>query len=71
MLIIDNERGRPTYSLEILSNLTKVKPVWVDGKLQREYQADISVVHSAAVVDYRRNNGAQGRDGRGAFTMIK
>lgn len=34
VLTIDNERGRPTYSLEILSNRTKVKPVWINGKLQ-------------------------------------
>jgi spore germination protein KC len=34
VLTIDNERGRPTYSLEILSNRTKVKPVWENGKLQ-------------------------------------
>ncbi|MNI52916.1 Spore germination protein B3 precursor [compost metagenome] len=31
---MDNERGVPTYSLEILSSRTKVKPQWVDGKLQ-------------------------------------
>ncbi|MDF9843354.1 MULTISPECIES: Ger(x)C family spore germination protein [unclassified Paenibacillus] len=36
VLTIDNERGRPTYSLEILSNRTKVKPVWENGKLQIE-----------------------------------
>ncbi|KUP24764.1 Ger(x)C family spore germination protein [Paenibacillus sp. DMB5] len=34
VLTVDNERGKPTYSLEILSNRTKVKPAWVDGKLQ-------------------------------------
>lgn len=34
VLEVDNERGVSTYSLEILSNKTKVKPKWVDGKLQ-------------------------------------
>ncbi|WP_042201444.1 Ger(x)C family spore germination protein [Paenibacillus camerounensis] len=34
VLTVDNERGIPTYSLEILSSRTKVKPVWTGGKLQ-------------------------------------
>lgn len=34
VLKVDNERGVPTYSLEIISSRTKVKPKWVDGKLQ-------------------------------------
>lgn len=34
VLTVDNERGIPTYSLEILSSRTKVKPVWAGGKLQ-------------------------------------
>jgi len=34
ILVVANEKGRPTYSLEILSNKSKIKPVLVNGKLQ-------------------------------------
>lgn len=34
VLIVNDESGKPAFSLEILSNKTKVKPVWIEGKLQ-------------------------------------
>lgn len=34
VLIVKDESGEPNFSLEILSNRTKIKPVWVNGKLQ-------------------------------------
>ncbi len=34
VLVINDESGVPSLSLEILSNTTKIKPVWVKGKLQ-------------------------------------
>lgn len=34
VLIANDKRGNPAYSLEILSNKTKVKPVLVNGELQ-------------------------------------
>lgn len=34
VLVINDESGVPSFSLEILSNTTKIKPVWVKGKLQ-------------------------------------
>lgn len=34
VLVVNNAQGVPTYSLEILSNTTKIKPKWVDGRLQ-------------------------------------
>lgn len=34
VLAVDDKRGNPAYSLEIVSNQTKLKPRMVDGKLQ-------------------------------------
>lgn len=34
VLAIEDEKGQPGYSLEITSNKTKIKPVWINGKLQ-------------------------------------
>ncbi|OMD95980.1 Ger(x)C family spore germination protein [Paenibacillus odorifer] len=34
VLIVKDESGEPAFSLEILSNRTKIKPVWINGKLQ-------------------------------------
>mgnify|MGYP000332851478 FL=1 len=34
VLAVKDEKGKPAYSLEIFSNKTKVKPVWINGKLQ-------------------------------------
>jgi spore germination protein KC len=36
VLPLNDEKGKPAFSLEILSNRTKVKPVWNDGKLQMQ-----------------------------------
>jgi spore germination protein KC len=36
VLPLNDEKGKPAFSLEILSNRTKVKPVWKDGKLQMQ-----------------------------------
>lgn len=34
VLAVDNEAGVPTYSLEILSNRTEIKPRWINNRLQ-------------------------------------
>ncbi len=34
VLKVENAQGIPTYSLEILSNRTKVRPKWVDGRIE-------------------------------------
>ncbi|KGE19513.1 Ger(x)C family spore germination protein [Paenibacillus wynnii] len=34
ILPVNDKKGKPAYSLEIFSNKTKIKPVWVNGKLQ-------------------------------------
>lgn len=34
VLTLNDESGAPSLSLEILSNITKIKPMWVNGKLQ-------------------------------------
>ncbi|WP_440961308.1 Ger(x)C family spore germination protein [Paenibacillus nitricinens] len=34
VLTVNNEEGTPDFTLEIFSNKTKVKPVWVNGKLR-------------------------------------
>ncbi|MNC45161.1 Spore germination protein B3 precursor [compost metagenome] len=34
VLTVNNEKGAPDFTLEIFSNKTKVKPVWINGKLQ-------------------------------------
>ncbi|MNO40078.1 Spore germination protein B3 precursor [compost metagenome] len=34
VLPLNDEKGKPAFSLEILSNRTKVKPVWIEGKPQ-------------------------------------
>ncbi|WP_310831253.1 Ger(x)C family spore germination protein [Paenibacillus pedocola] len=36
VLEVENAKGIPTYSLEILSSRTKVKPKWVDGRLEMQ-----------------------------------
>ncbi|KAA1190301.1 Ger(x)C family spore germination protein [Paenibacillus sp. B2(2019)] len=36
VLAVNDKNGKPAFSLEILSNRTKVKPVWVEGKLQMQ-----------------------------------
>lgn len=36
VLAVNDKNGKPGFSLEILSNRTKVKPVWVEGKLQMQ-----------------------------------
>jgi spore germination protein KC len=36
VLEVENAKGTPTYSLEILSSRTKVKPKWVDGRLEMQ-----------------------------------
>lgn len=36
VLTANDKGGKPAYALEILSNRTKVKPVWVEGKLQMQ-----------------------------------
>ncbi|MEK3751227.1 Ger(x)C family spore germination protein [Paenibacillus sp. FSL E2-8871] len=36
VLDVNDKNGKPAFSLEILSNRTKVKPVWVEGKLQMQ-----------------------------------
>ncbi|QSF45495.1 Ger(x)C family spore germination protein [Paenibacillus tianjinensis] len=36
VLEVENSKGTPTYSLEILSSRTKVKPKWVDGRLEMQ-----------------------------------
>jgi spore germination protein KC len=36
VLPLNDKKGKPAFSLEILSNRTKVKPVWNDGKLQMQ-----------------------------------
>lgn len=38
VLVVDNESGVPTYSLEILKSATKLKPRWVNGRLQMQVQ---------------------------------
>ncbi|MRN55516.1 Ger(x)C family spore germination protein [Paenibacillus monticola] len=34
VLAVNNKEGVPTYSLEVLSNRTELKPQWVNGRLQ-------------------------------------
>jgi spore germination protein KC len=34
ILAVEDEKGQPAYSLEIFSNKTKVKPMWVNGRIQ-------------------------------------
>ncbi|MDQ0195184.1 Ger(x)C family spore germination protein [Paenibacillus wynnii] len=34
ILPVNDKKGKPAYSLEIFSNKTKIKPVWVNGKLK-------------------------------------
>lgn len=36
VLEVENAKGIPTYSLEILSSRTKVKPKWVDGRIEMQ-----------------------------------
>ncbi|ASA25504.1 Ger(x)C family spore germination protein [Paenibacillus donghaensis] len=38
VLVVGNESGVPTYSLEILKSATKLKPRWVNGRLQMHVQ---------------------------------
>jgi len=38
VLTVNNEEGTPDFTLEIFSNETKIKPVWVNGKLQLQIQ---------------------------------
>ncbi|WP_410513348.1 Ger(x)C family spore germination protein [Paenibacillus sp. BR2-3] len=40
ILVVEDESGHPAYSLEILSNRTKVKPMWVNGKLQVQIKTE-------------------------------
>ncbi|WP_340006526.1 Ger(x)C family spore germination protein [Paenibacillus sp. FSL K6-0276] len=43
VLPLNDEQGKPAFSLEILSNKTKVKPVWIDGKLQMQINTETQV----------------------------
>jgi spore germination protein KC len=43
VLPLNDEQGKPAFSLEILSNKTKVKPAWIDGKLQMQINTETQV----------------------------
>ncbi|WP_339317735.1 Ger(x)C family spore germination protein [Paenibacillus sp. FSL R10-2734] len=43
VLPLNDEQGKPAFSLEILSNKTKVKPIWNDGKLQMQINTETQV----------------------------
>ncbi len=43
VLTVNDKQGKTAFSLEILSNKTKVKPVWIDGKLQMQINTETQV----------------------------
>ncbi|MCL6603288.1 MAG: Ger(x)C family spore germination protein [Paenibacillus sp.] len=53
VLAIKDEKGQPGYSLEITSNKTKIKPVWINGKLQIQ----ISTVTQTVLDEVMPRNG--------------
>lgn len=56
VLPLNDEQGKPAFSLEILSNKTKVKPVWIDGKLQMQIHTETQVALDEVMAPEEFNN---------------
>ncbi|WP_313639926.1 Ger(x)C family spore germination protein [Paenibacillus sp.] len=56
VLTLNDEKGKPAFSLEILSNKTKVKPVWIEEKLQMQINTETEVVLDEVMTPEEFNN---------------